>query len=82
MLRGILVYDDRAYLCMGNSGLVIVDISTPQSPSALGEYVTDRAFNLAAIQGTHLLGANDDAGLLVLDVTDPASPAQLFPQVK
>lgn len=82
MLRGILVHEDRAYLCMGNSGLVIVDISTPRNPAALGRYVTDRAFNLAAIHGTHLLGANDDAGLLVLDVSDPAKPARLFPAAK
>ncbi len=80
MTRGVLVEGSHAYLFVGNSGLVIVDVTDPASSKKTGDFVTDRAFNHAIIEGNLLYGANDDAGILVLDVSLASSPVQVFPE--
>ena len=79
------VRGDRAYVTDANAGtgLTILDISDPTSPTVLGGYASpNQAFGLDVI-GTTVYLCNGFSGLVVLDASDPANVTELgsFPFV-
>jgi hypothetical protein len=78
MARGVVVHDKTAYVCFGESGLVIVDVRDPAAPARLGGYDPERSLNRALLHDGLLLTANDDNGLLLLDVKNPAKPVVVY----
>ena len=64
-----------AYIASGDSGLVIIDASSPAKPRIAGTYDTPGVAVAIALKGTLAYVADRESGLHVIDVTDPASPA-------
>ncbi|MFO1460250.1 MAG: hypothetical protein U1G08_12660 [Verrucomicrobiota bacterium] len=69
----VTLVNDRAYIADGTGGLVIADLSNPDSPVRLGRFSGGGAVAQVMVQGNLacLLG---DRGLEVVDVTDPSNP--------
>lgn len=72
----VLVSGDYAYVAAGSSGLYIVDISDPTTPSTAGFYDTpDNAYSLALAGNIAFVG--DGSTVQVINVTNPATPTFL-----
>ncbi len=72
----LVVDDGMAYIAAGETGLVILDVSSPGYPQYLGLYNTSGyAYDLKVRDGYAYVadGAN---GLVVVDVSDPAAPVK------
>ena len=67
---------NTAYVADGSSGLALVDIATPATPSLLGSYNT--AGNALGVQvssdGNTAYVADSSNGLVLIDITNPAAP--------
>lgn len=83
---GIEVQGGLAYLCAGTGGLEIIDVSTPSTPTLIGQYPVPGSIthfdDLAVHNGIAYVGAADDTGicasyLLTFDVSDPANVSLL-----
>ncbi len=80
--RQVAVYGDRLFYSYvyafggASSGRIrIDDISTPSSPSQLGEYENaSLSIYGHAAQGNYLYAACGDDGLKIVDISDPSSP--------
>ena len=70
-VRDILVDGKRAYLSQGNSGVNIVDVSSPQSPVVLQVLDTPGFAKTMALHDDLLFIADMHKGLFVIDVKDP-----------
>ena len=57
------------------SGLVAIDISNPNAPTALGRIGLPCMLNDIAISGTTAYVANDEAGIQVVNLSNTAAPA-------
>jgi len=76
-VREILIEDNIAYLADDFGGVVIVDITNPQSPIKLGEFNEGgRTYGLY-YSNDLLFVANYELGLQILDVSDPTQPTKL-----
>jgi hypothetical protein len=71
---GVTVQDHYAYVGEGRS-LVVLDISTPSSPSVIGRVVLPGVVMDIAIFGKYAYVANLEGGLQVVDISNPAAPA-------
>ncbi|MCE9615345.1 MAG: PEGA domain-containing protein [Lentisphaerae bacterium] len=60
----------------GSGGLLVVDLSTPESPVAVAVAPAGEAVDVAVHQGYAYL-ASGDGGLYVVDVQDPTNPVQV-----
>jgi len=69
----VIVSDTHAYVAEGSSGIEVLDISNPASPSSVGSLPTTNASRLA-LRGTDLYVADGSGGLKVIDVSNPANP--------
>ena len=66
-----------AYVADRQSGLQIINIANPASPTLIGSYDTpDEAYGVA-ISGTRAYVADNLGGLQIIDVSNPASPTLL-----
>ena len=73
----ILIENNIAYLADGFGGVVIVDVSNPQSPIKLGEFNEGgRTYGLC-YSNDMLFVANYELGLQILNVEDPTHPTKL-----
>ncbi|MGD8413889.1 MAG: hypothetical protein PVF33_06640, partial [Candidatus Latescibacterota bacterium] len=71
---GVTVEGSYAYIADRDSGLQVVDITTPESPVLVGSYDTpDIAFRIA-LDGNLAYVADHSSGVQVIDVTNPYSP--------
>ena len=71
---GVYVTGGHAYVADGESGLQIINVSNPASPTMTGSYDTpSSARDVYAAGGTAYV-ANFSSGLQVIDVSNPASP--------
>jgi hypothetical protein len=61
----------------GNSGLQIIDVGNPASPTLLGTSGVTYFAYAVAVSGTLAYLVDSYAGLRILDVSNPASPVQL-----
>ncbi|KKQ26891.1 MAG: hypothetical protein US42_C0019G0001, partial [Candidatus Magasanikbacteria bacterium GW2011_GWC2_37_14] len=59
----------------GSSGLQIIDISNPASPSLVGSYTTASSALKVYVSGKYAYVAEGDAGLQIMDISNPASPS-------
>lgn len=74
----VVVQGNLAYVAAGMSrGIVIIDVSDPANPVAVGQYPgrTGVATGAVAVDGNYAYVGLD--GVHVVDVTDPANPVQL-----
>ncbi|MCP4632535.1 MAG: hypothetical protein GY855_06375, partial [candidate division Zixibacteria bacterium] len=75
--KGVYISDTTAYVADGSSGLQIIDVSDPESPSFLGSYDTSGYAEGVYISGTTAYVADASSGLQIIDVSDPESPSFL-----
>ncbi len=70
----VVVDGGFAYVADGLSGLQVVNIAIPGTPTIVGDYNTpDNAMNID-VEGGYAYIADRDAGLQIIDVTDPENP--------
>ncbi|OJH48801.1 PGF-pre-PGF domain-containing protein [Methanohalophilus portucalensis] len=67
-----------AYVADDDNGLLVLDVSNPESPSYAGEH-TNYAFNNnnaedIEVSGNYAYIADDHNGLVILDINNPSSP--------
>ncbi|MFH1740334.1 MAG: FG-GAP-like repeat-containing protein [bacterium] len=74
--RNIKVQGNYAYLADARKGLVVLDISVPESPAYVFEGHMGDGMGLY-LAGTYLYLARGDAGLLIYDISNPVSPTLL-----
>ena len=74
---GIGVDLDNAYIACGDSGLQVIDISNPSSPSHVSSFATFGPARAVAIAGDLLIIAEADSGIQIVDISTPDSPASL-----
>ena len=71
---GVQVVGNYAYVADGDSGLQIIDISSPTTPTLKGNYDTpDRALDVQVV-GNYAYVADDYKGLQIIDISDPTTP--------
>jgi hypothetical protein len=71
----VAVSGNYAYVADGSSGLQVIDISDPTSPSFAGTYYTPGGAVGVAISGDYAFVADQNAGLQVIDISDPTTPS-------
>ncbi len=79
MARGVSMFESYALLCLGDSGLAVVDVSNPASPREVGRFDPEPALNRVAVSGQQLFAANDADGVAILDISKPDNPTQVYP---
>ncbi|RKZ22235.1 hypothetical protein DRQ16_02605, partial [bacterium] len=65
------------YMADGDSGLSILDVSNPSSPSKVGGYDTPGYAYSVALSGSLAYVADGDSGLRIINVSDPSSPVEI-----
>jgi hypothetical protein len=76
-VSALALFEQRAYLATGDTGLLIVDIRNPKAPEEIGRYVTRGPAVGVAISGKLAYVTAGEQGMEVIDVSDPASPRGL-----
>jgi hypothetical protein len=75
--RGVAISGDYAYVADYGSGLQVIDISDPTSPTLAGSYDTPGNAYDVAISGNYAYVADEGSGLQVIDISDPTNPAPI-----
>ena len=70
----VFISGDYAYVADGASGLVVIDISDPSSPTLAGSYNTPDLAYKVTVCGDYAYIANRSSGLQVIDISDPTNP--------
>ena len=73
IIDDLAIANNRAYLAVRDTGLVIVDISVPASPAIIGTYVSEYEIHAVDAVGD-LAYVSDYYELSVIDCADPANP--------
>lgn len=73
----VAVSGTYAFVADGLSGLQVVDLSDPVSPSIVGHLGTPGSADAVAASGTLAYVADRDYGLRIVDVSDPTAPHQV-----
>ena len=71
----VFVNGQYAYIADGYSGLLVIDISNPNSPVYVGSCNTEDKARGIYIHDDKAYIADDYAGLRIIDVSDPANPS-------
>jgi hypothetical protein len=71
--RGVAVENDIAYVTDSYDGVVIIDVSTPGSPSPVGSCPAPDSRGIG-ITDNYAYVTSGESGLQVLDISTPASP--------
>ncbi len=74
--KNIAVAGSYAYVADGLNGLVVLNISNPQSPAQVGWCDTAGTANDVAVAGNYAYVADGTNGLVVINVADPAAPVR------
>ncbi len=69
--------DGKVYIAYGTSGLRIVDVTNPSSPTLLGTADLGGDSRDVVARGNYAYVAARDSGVYVVDVTDPANPVKV-----
>jgi hypothetical protein len=88
LLRGRLVCESSvfrirrlqgnyAYVADGTSGLRIVDVANPATPSEVGSYDTPGQAWAVMAAASYAYVADREAGLRIIDVANPATPSEV-----
>jgi PKD repeat protein len=75
-VQAVTAVGTTAYLGSGST-FVVLDVSNPAAPSALGSTVVPAAISKIAVSGSVAYVAAGAAGLRILDVSDPAHPVEV-----
>ena len=70
----VAVSGDYAYVADYDTGLRIINISNPASPSEAGFFDTGGLASGVAVSGSYAYVADDSSGLRILNIANPASP--------
>ena len=70
----VYVSGKYAYVADDDSGLQIIDVSTPSEPTRVGTYDTTGNARWVYVVGKYAYIADATAGLTIVDVSTPASP--------
>ena len=73
-VRDVIALDGRLYIADADSGVLIYDLSTPQSPALIGHYNVGHFAYRIGSDGATVCALLSDVGLQLIDVTDPAPP--------
>lgn len=76
-VNDLKVVGERAYLVLGRAGLVIVDVSQPETPEKIGAFDTAGHASGIAVSGQYAFVADGRAGLRIIDIADPSSPREI-----
>ena len=68
---------NHAYLACQGAGLVVIDVSNPQSPYEAGYCDTPGTANGVAVVGSYAYVADGSSGLRIINVSDPQSPYEV-----
>ena len=71
--RGVTVVGDTAYVANGSSGLQIIDVSNPASPTLIGSVDTPGSVREVTVIGDTAYVA-EGGGLQIINVSNPVSP--------
>lgn len=71
---GVFVENNYAYVADYDSGLLIIDISNPASPSLIASQVTPSHAMGVFVQNDYAYVADGYAGLQIINITNPANP--------
>jgi hypothetical protein len=71
---GVAITGDHICVADYGSGLQVIDISDPTTPTSAGSYDTPGQARAVAIAGDHAYVADYDFGLHVIDISDPTNP--------
>ncbi len=74
IVQDVAAAGTRIYVATGDSGLRIVDVSTPTRPVEVGAFATPGFASGVATFGHYAAVADRQNGLLIVDVISPASP--------
>lgn len=65
-----------AYLADGDSGLYIIDISNPATPTSAGNYDTPGIAQDVTVAGNYAYVADMNSGMRIIDISNPAIPTE------
>ncbi len=68
------IHDNLAFIAAAFGGLIIVDISSPSSPSLVSSFVTPGITRDVVVRGDYAYLADFTSGLQILDISNPATP--------
>jgi hypothetical protein len=71
----VAVSGSYAYVADGSSGLEIIDVSNPSSPSFAGHWKTPSSANGVAVSGSYAYVADYIGSLEIIDVSNPKNPS-------
>jgi hypothetical protein len=72
--RDVGVMGDYAYIADGDSGLQVIDISVPQTPTFIGNVDTPGNAYRIFLSDNYAFIADDTSGCQIIDVSNPGSP--------
>ncbi|MDD1458344.1 cadherin domain-containing protein, partial [Dolichospermum sp. ST_sed7] len=72
--RGVQVVGNYAYVADGDSGLQIIDISNPTTPTLKGNYDTSGLAYGVQVVGNYAYVADYTSGLQIIDISNPTTP--------
>jgi len=73
----VAVSGSYAYVADSDSGLRVIDISTPSSPTEVGFYDTPYLAKDVAVSGNYAYVADSESGLRVIDISTPSNPTEV-----
>jgi hypothetical protein len=73
----VFLQGTRAYVCLEEAGIAILDVSNPAAPVRLGGFDTSGNARDIHVVGNIACVADMDSGLQILDVTNPGAPVRL-----
>jgi len=72
--RDVMAVGTRAYIANGASGLCVVDISNPASPSILGSRATPNTATNVYVSGNYAYVTGTSIGIRIIDISQPTFP--------
>ena len=72
--HGVFVSGNYAYVADGSSGLQIINIANPSSPTLAGSYDTPGFAGRVFVSGSYAYVADGSSGLQIINITNPSSP--------
>jgi hypothetical protein len=76
LIAGVDVVGTIAYQAAWSSGLRVVSLDEPSSPSEIGAFDTPGFSRSVTVDGMFAYVADSDSGLRIIDVSDPAAPSE------
>ncbi len=77
IIMDIEIRDAIAYIAASDAGLLLVDVSDPNSPAVIGRVDTPHTVLEVAVVGDIALVVDLDSGLRLVDIADPRVPREL-----